>query len=63
MENAVTVRAYDDKVAELQDHILQLEVALAEYAERFGLTDKARTAFNFRSQPPIRTPDPHKPPQ
>jgi len=36
-------------VAELQTCSLQLEEALAEYAEKFGLTDKAREAFKKSS--------------
>jgi hypothetical protein len=31
--------------AELRQRVLLLEQALAEYIERYGLTDKAREAF------------------
>lgn len=39
----------DDDLEALQQYIVQLEGALADYAQRFGLTDKARAALSFRS--------------
>ena len=34
----------------LQRHVLRLEEALAEYIERYGLTEKARAAFRLRKR-------------
>ena len=39
----------DDDLEALQQYIVQLEGALADYAQRFGLTDKARAALSFHS--------------
>ena len=39
----------DDDMEALQQYIVQLEGALADYAQRFGLTDKARAALSFHS--------------
>ncbi|WP_323032553.1 hypothetical protein [Paracoccus sp. (in: a-proteobacteria)] len=39
----------DNDLAALQQYIVQLEGALADYAHRFGLTDKARAALSFHS--------------
>lgn len=42
--------ATDNDLATLQQHIVQLEEALVDYAQRFGLTDKARAALKFHSR-------------
>ena len=39
----------ENDLAGLQQHIVQLEEALADYAQRYGLTDKARAALNFHA--------------
>ena len=46
--------ATDNDLATLQQHIVQLEEALADYAQRFGLTDKARAALKFHSTFEVR---------
>ena len=49
MDKDIKSIATDNDLARLQQYIVQLEGALADYAQRFGLTDKARTALNFHS--------------
>jgi len=54
MDKDIHSKSPDDDLVELQQYIAQLEEALADYAQRFGLTDNARTALNFHSAPKPR---------
>ncbi|NCO22992.1 MAG: hypothetical protein GW905_13660 [Rhodobacterales bacterium] len=56
MDKDIHSKSPDDDLVELQQYIAQLKEALADYAQRFGLTltDNARTALNFHSAPKPR---------
>ena len=49
MDKDDKITTADNDLASLQQHIVQLEEALADYAQRYGLTDKARAALNFHA--------------
>ena len=47
----INSKSTDDDLAKLQQRIVQLEGALADYAQRFGLTERARKALTCGSPP------------
>ena len=49
MDKDDKITTADNDLASLQQHIVQLEEALGDYAQRYGLTDKARAALNFHA--------------
>ena len=54
MDKDINSKSTNDDLAELRQYIVQLEGALADYAQRFGLTDSARKALTFYSSPEPR---------
>ena len=49
MDKDDKITTEDNDLASLRQHIVLLEEALADYAQRYGLTDKARAALNFHA--------------
>jgi hypothetical protein len=47
----INSKSTDDDLAKLQQRIVQLEGALSDYAQRFGLTERARKALTCGSPP------------
>ena len=52
MKTGADGNSADDERARMQACIVQLEEALADYAARFALTEKARAAFRISAELP-----------
>lgn len=57
MANADDGKLLEGELAKLRVYVLQLEEAVADYAHRFGLTDKARIALTPSSRLQRHKPD------